>query len=397
MSERPMMSAGFTYDFYMGRHEVICKDFNDVMENATGLTIACEQDSMPAANVTFYDAVLYANALSKERGFDTAYTYASAELDADRHCVRMKSFLFNPASNGFRLPTEAEWVLVARKNWEPYQSWNGDNSGSVAHKVCSSLESKAYFCDMAGNMLELVNDRYVSLADTHVVNFVGALEEDAVGSCVVKGGNYMSAPNSMMHIVVELSPGFMFRHYVDMVWALLYFSPGIQYDKTHLTPETKDEIARLSQEQQFANVLLGQQYIENTFLLPSVGWGVAVVNPDVDISAMSFDASILQDNLKLLQSLKAFADSNGVQLIAAIPPRNPGYTFTEAFDPYGPSNDVAQQIIDAVKGMGILIFDENKNGHHDYTSAMAYNPNHLSYLGAAQFSVRLDAFLKSLP
>ena len=38
------------------------------------------------------------------------------------------------------------------------------------------------------------------------------------------------------YIVVELSPGFMFRHYVDMVWALLYFSPGIQYDKTHLTP-----------------------------------------------------------------------------------------------------------------------------------------------------------------
>lgn len=198
MSERPMMSAGFTYDFYMGRHEVICKDFNDVMENATGLTIACEQDSMPAANVTFYDAVLYANALSKERGFDTSYTYAVAEFDAENHCVKMRGFLFNPASNGFRLPSEAEWVLVARKNWEPYQSWNGDNSGSVAHKVCSSLESKAYFCDMAGNMLELVNDRYVSLADTHVVNFVGAIEEDAVGSCVVKGGNYMSAPNSMM-------------------------------------------------------------------------------------------------------------------------------------------------------------------------------------------------------
>ena len=40
--------------------------------------------------------------------------------------------------------------------------------------------------------------------------------------------------------------------------------------------------------------------------------------------------------------------------------------------------------------------DEYKEGHHDYTDAMAYNPNHLSYLGAALFTARLDAFLKTL-
>ena len=59
--ERPQMGIEFTYDFYIGRHEVICKDFNDAMKNLTGASVACLEDSLPAANVSFYDAVLYAN------------------------------------------------------------------------------------------------------------------------------------------------------------------------------------------------------------------------------------------------------------------------------------------------------------------------------------------------
>jgi formylglycine-generating enzyme required for sulfatase activity len=56
--ERPKMTAEFTYDFYIGRHEVICKDFNDLMRKETGVKLSCKQDSLPAANVTFYDVVL---------------------------------------------------------------------------------------------------------------------------------------------------------------------------------------------------------------------------------------------------------------------------------------------------------------------------------------------------
>ena len=117
---------------------------------------------------------------------------------------------------------------------------------------------------------------------------------------------------------------------------------------------------------------------------------------NVDIATMPFDSPYLQDNLKIMKSLKEFADSNGVRLIAAIPPRSPAYSTSNAFDPYGPSWEVAHQIIDAVKDMGIEIFDEYKEGHHDYTDEMANNPNHVSYLGAEQFSKRLDAFLKTL-
>jgi hypothetical protein len=198
----------------------------------------------------------------------------------------------------------------------------------------------------------------------------------------------------LKYVVIELSPGFLYRTYNEMTGPVLENSPGIRYDENHLSNATKNEIAALSQEQQFPQVLLGQQYLEGTFLLPVGEWGVPIVN--VDLSLLPFDSPSLQENLEKIKALKKFTDSKGVKLIAAIPPRNPGYKDTEAFDPYGPSWDDAHKIIDAVKNMGIEIFDEYKDGHHDYSDEMANNPNHVSYLGAAQFSVRLDAFLKTL-
>lgn len=849
MQERPKMDVEFSYDFYMDRHEVICKQFNDVMRDVSGVTVACTQDSLPAANVTFYDAVLYANALSNEKDLDSSYEYTSAEFDAEKHCIKMSGFRFKPLANGFRLPTEAEWIFAAAQNWNPEWSWNALNAGNAAHKVCSLNEAKNAFCDMAGNLLELVNDRYTFFEDTLVKNFVGSIDGDAIGSCVVKGGSYLSSPTAMYlysrgdvypvlsstkgdyigfrlvsgsipdatwftdegspvsspisllmeasevrqltdsynaklafrndasgnlvyvnfsktakvveiedkidvyhpdispdgkrvafctsmegilkessvyvrdlnesgsnlvklpvenaaiprwrvnpngdtvivyvssaasnksesflkestwqvkfsngkfgtpqklfdgayhggvendnslgissstllrahltnsptgtdviwyngeracnaslskdgtkrtlfldfsgtmgrdfvgskygvherifvvdstgrlvksvaspakytfdhtewavgmlkdgpgnlivasladyngahrqiafvnlnngdvsplvegeelwhpclwvwqdgsvhpkpsvdvdsagayydsgtetpytfaivemgmklqsfwrkcdelevatfgssmlldaviedsiksfktvnmgvtlsdiylfdylirhyvilyapkikYIVIELSPGFFFRTYGEMTGLIIENSSGIRYDENYLSESTKNEIAAFSQDQQFPRVLLGQQYLKGTFLLPVGEWGVPIVN--VDVSLMPYEMPYFQNSLKVIESLKALADSKGVTLVAAITPRNPKYKDTEAFDPYGPSWDVAHKLIKAVENMGILVFDENKDGHHDYTDEMAFNTNHLSYLGAAQFSARLEAFLKTL-
>lgn len=856
VDERPQMVVNFTYDYSISRHEVICEDFNEVMKDASGLQLECIQDSMPASNVTFFDAVLYANALSKKMGFDSAYAYSSVELDAGKHCMNLVGFSFVPNAGGFRLPTEAEWVFAAEQVWTPEQGWNFLNSNFSVHKVCTSGENTQYLCDMAGNMLEWVNDGRTAFREGTVENFVGGAVNSNSTSGVVKGGSFRKSPDEMhlykrgddypifysnradyvgfrlaygaipdaeylsendgsssapitallndaeirnltesykvklafrndetrnlvyisyassepkiveirdtldvyhpeispdgqhvafctaaegmaktsslyvrdldnlgsnlvklevdggaaiprwrvnsngdtvivyvtspynndgerflqestwevpfasrkfgiprklfdgayhggvsddnrlavsgssrlrvrqesfyettavtvddiwynkeqacnvslskdgskrtlfldfggdvghsfvganykvheeiliadstgnliqavptpvgyrfdhsewaggvlkdfasnlvvatltnineaheyivlvdlrdnsihplvqggdlwhpslwvrqenathprpvvdkdsagvyfeydasnsfvfssvelaMHLknfwkysddveavvfgssmildaviesavksyftlnmavtlgdvhlaeyllrnyilpyapkikvlVVELSPGLLFRNFEDQAGWIIKYSPGILYDQGHLSKDTKKEIADFSQDQEYPRELFSQQYIENTFLLPSGGWLV----PDVyyDVSEMSANLPNVQSSLNAFRSIKQMADSCGVVLVAAITPRNPAYKDTEAFGVFGPSRTVAHELIQAVADMGIPIFDENKDGLHDYTDEMAANSYHVSYLGAAQFTARLDSLLSILP
>lgn len=197
VNERPEMRARFDYDFSMGRHEVTCGEFNSVMENVSGLVLDCDNDSFPATSLTFYDAVLFANERSKSEGFDTAYTYASAVFDSEKHCTALDGFAYRPEVNAYRLPTEAEWILVASSEWNAEHSWTAENSDYKLHRVCGKMDSTVQFCDMMGNAMEWVNDWLGIFRDTTVTNFVGAPDGGALGQRVVKGGSYRNPVTSI--------------------------------------------------------------------------------------------------------------------------------------------------------------------------------------------------------
>ncbi len=197
VNERPEMRAHFDYDFSIGRHEVTCGEFNSVMENVSGLVLDCDNDSLPATSLTFYDAVLLANERSKSEGFDTAYTYASAVFDSEKHCTALDGFAYRPEVNAYRLPTEAEWILVASSEWNAEHSWTAENSDYKLHRVCEKMDSTVQFCDMMGNAMEWVNDWLGVFRDTTVTNFVGAPDGGALGQRVVKGGSYRNPATSI--------------------------------------------------------------------------------------------------------------------------------------------------------------------------------------------------------
>lgn len=197
VNERPEMRARFDYDFSIGRHEVTCGEFNSVMENVSGLVLDCDNDSFPATSLTFYDAVLFANERSKSEGFDTAYTYASAVFDSEKHCTTLDGFAYRPEVNAYRLPTEAEWILVASSEWNAEHSWTAENSNYKLHRVCGKMDSTVQFCDMMGNAMEWVNDWLGIFRDTTVTNFVGAPDGGALGQRVVKGGSYRNPVTSI--------------------------------------------------------------------------------------------------------------------------------------------------------------------------------------------------------
>lgn len=192
-NERPQMKVVLDYDFYIGMHEVTCGEFNALMENR----LDCDDMALPATNVTYFDAVLYANARSKAEKRDTVYTYTSLTFDDRRHCTNMAGLVFHTEKNGFRLPTEAEWMLVASSYWEPSESWTSENSDYKLHKVCGRADSTKGVCDLLGNAMEWVNDWLGSYSDTTLVNYVGAPDGGSLGHRIVKGGSYRNSAGTV--------------------------------------------------------------------------------------------------------------------------------------------------------------------------------------------------------
>lgn len=193
-NERPAMKVVLDYGFYMGIHEVTCGEYAEVAKKAKLKTFGkCENDSLPLTDITYYDAVLYANAKSKLEKRDTVYTYRSALFDEEKHCTNLEGFAFHANVDGYRLPTEAEWVYAATRAWDVKKSWNNSNSEYKLHPVCSIGTDSAGFCDMAGNAMEWVNDWLGLFRDTTVTNYAGAPDGGDMGERIVKGGSYSSS------------------------------------------------------------------------------------------------------------------------------------------------------------------------------------------------------------
>lgn len=184
-NERPAMGVEFLYDFSIARAEVTCGEYNKLMEHR----LKCDK-KLPVTNVTFFDAVLMANARSKKENFDTVYTYEGVTFDYGGHCTGLEGFAFHPEVNGYRLPTEAEWTLVAMQGWNYTKAWTAGNSFYEIQPGCAHKSNGVHVCDMVGNALEWVNDWLGYFRDTVVTDFVGAPDGGGVGERVVKGGSF---------------------------------------------------------------------------------------------------------------------------------------------------------------------------------------------------------------
>jgi len=197
--------------FYIDKYEVSQAAYEAVMgSNPADFT---GNPLLPVDSVTWFNAIEYCNRRSLGEGLSPCYTFSTYgvnpalwpvgwDLDNDNHYLVSCDW----AANGYRLPTEMEWLfafiggnssldyLYSGSNDVNLVAWYVANSGATSHQIGSLASNELGIHDMSGNLGEKMWDIYTSsLPVTDQVDPKGALSGN---HCASRGGNWDSAASS---------------------------------------------------------------------------------------------------------------------------------------------------------------------------------------------------------
>ena len=151
--------------FYISKYEVTQREYENVMKNNPSYF---KGPNLPVENVSWFDAIEYCNALSRREGLTLAYTITGSGND--------RIVTWNKNANGYRLPTEEEWVYACRANTTtPYNTGDTINRnlsnyfGRRTVNVGSYAPNNWGLYDMHGNVSEWCWNLFSSESVTRII------------------------------------------------------------------------------------------------------------------------------------------------------------------------------------------------------------------------------------
>jgi formylglycine-generating enzyme required for sulfatase activity len=148
--ERPVHEVTVTNGYYIGVTEVTQTQWAAVM-GVNPSTFSCTD--CPVEQISWIDAVEFANQLSAMDGFTPAYTTVGTDI------------VWDESADGYRLATDSEWEHAARGEDETVfagsdvatdVAWYDANAGGTTHTVASLSPNGFDLFDMSGNVYEWV-------------------------------------------------------------------------------------------------------------------------------------------------------------------------------------------------------------------------------------------------